>query len=208
VVFGVSSSPYLLNSTIQHHLKQYSSSHPELVTKLLEFFYVDDLVCGGNNEKEAYEHYTFAKEALSQASFNLRKFATSSRTLREANSHQARYSHVSDITYVDATLSPDQPTLPAEHKVLGVRWNVQSDQLIFELSTIAETTTTLVPTKRKVISLIGCFYDPLGFLSPITIRFKVLIQELCKTQVNWDKPLEGETLKKWKDLTYRRSAKE
>ena len=43
VVIGVSSSPYLLNSTIQHHLKQYSSSHPELVAKLLESFYVD---CG------------------------------------------------------------------------------------------------------------------------------------------------------------------
>ena len=108
---------------------------------------------------------------------------------------------MSDVTYVDATLSPDQLTLPAEHKVLGVCWNVQPDQLIFELSTIAETTTTLFPTKRRVISLIGHFYDPLGFLSPITIRFKALIQELCKTQVNWDKPLEGETLKKWKELT-------
>ena len=49
VVFGVSSSPYLLNSTIQHHLNKYSSSHPELVAKMLESFYVDDLVCGGNN---------------------------------------------------------------------------------------------------------------------------------------------------------------
>ena len=44
VVFGVSSSPYLLNSTIQHHLMQYSSSHPDIVAKLLESFYVDDLV--------------------------------------------------------------------------------------------------------------------------------------------------------------------
>ena len=68
VVFGVSS---LLNSTIQHHLKQYSSSHPELVAKLLESFYVDDLVCRSNNEEEAYEHYTFAKEASSQALLSL-----------------------------------------------------------------------------------------------------------------------------------------
>ena len=76
-VFGVSSSPYLLNSTIQHHLEKYSSSRPELVAKLLESFYVDDLVCGGNNDEDAYEHYSFAKDILSQASFNLRKFVTS-----------------------------------------------------------------------------------------------------------------------------------
>ena len=59
----------------------------------------------------------------------------------------------------------------------------------------------VVPTKRKAVSLIGCFYDPLGFLSPITIRFKVLIQELCKTQVNWDDPLKGDALKTWTKLT-------
>ncbi|XP_065902448.1 uncharacterized protein [Dysidea avara] len=78
VVFGVSSSPYLLSSTIRHHLKQYSSSHPELVAKLLESFYVDDLVCGGSNDQEVYEHFSFAIETLSHASFNLRKFTTNS----------------------------------------------------------------------------------------------------------------------------------
>ena len=202
----MSSSLCLLNSTIQHHFNKYSPSHPELVTKLLQSFYVDDLVCGGNSEEEAYEHYLFAKEALSHASFNLRKFVTSSHVLRETmlrevSPEQNRYSHVSDATYVDDTLSPDQPTLPEEHKVLGVCWNSQSDQLIFDLSTIAKSALPLVPTKRKEISLIGHFYNSLGFLSPITIRFKVLIQELCKTQVNWDEPLEGNVLKMWKELT-------
>ena len=147
-----------------------------------------------------YEHYLFAKQALSHASFNLRKFVTSShvlreRMMREVNPDHARDSHISDVTYVDTTLSPDQPTLPEEHKVLGVCWNVQSDQLIFELSTIAASAITLFPTKRRAVGLIGRFYDPLGFLSPITIKFKVLVQQLCKTQVHWDEPLEGDTLK-------------
>lgn len=31
VVFGVSSSPFLLNATIQHNLKQYSAKFPETV---------------------------------------------------------------------------------------------------------------------------------------------------------------------------------
>lgn len=149
--------------------------------------------------------YSFAKETLRQASFNLRKFVTSSQVLRErmseVNPDHAKDSHISDVTYVDMTLSPNQPTLPEEHKVLGVRWNVQSDQLIFELSAIAESVITLVPTKRRAIGFIGRFYDPLGFLSPITIKFKVLVQQLCKTHINWDEPLEGDTLKTWTDLT-------
>ena len=83
VVFAVSSSPYLLNSTIQHHFKQYLSQQPNIVGKLLESFYVDDLICGGSDDNEAYNHYTFARDVLSHASFNLRKFITSSQVLRD-----------------------------------------------------------------------------------------------------------------------------
>ena len=35
VVFGVSSSPILLNTTIKHHVEKFSSSHPEVVKELL-----------------------------------------------------------------------------------------------------------------------------------------------------------------------------
>ena len=207
VVFGVSSSPYLLNSTIQQHLKQYSSSHPELVSKLLESFYMDDLVCGGSSDQEAYEHFSFARKALSHASFNLRKFTTSSRMLRERMQKEditdpaKESSRLCDATYADVMLCSHQCAQPEEHKVLGVRWNNQSDQLIFELSTVAEVVFSVIPTKRSVISFIGRFYDPIGFMSPVTIRFKVLMQELCKSQLTWDEPLEGATLQTWKNLT-------
>ena len=79
----------------------------------MQSFYVDDLVCGGNTDEEAFEHYLFAKETLSHASFNLRKFVTSSQVLQKmmstegkASPEQNRYNHVSDVTYVDDTLSP------------------------------------------------------------------------------------------------------
>ena len=34
VVFGVSSSPFLLNTTIKHHMESFTSSHPKLVKDL------------------------------------------------------------------------------------------------------------------------------------------------------------------------------
>ena len=174
--------------------------------KLLESFYVDDLICDGSDDNEAYNHYMFAKDVLSHASFNLRKFITSSQVLRDKMKQDLRHPlkencvDSSDASSSDPTPSSDSLNEPEEHKVFGVLWNIQSDQFVFDLSTIVTATITLIPTKCKAISLIGHFYGPLGFLSPVAIRFNVLVQELCKSQVNWDEPLQGELLKKWTDL--------
>ena len=68
----------------------------------------------------------------------------------------------------------------AHVKVLGVNWNAYEDTLTFDLSELSSIAMDLQPTKRNVVSLIGRFYDPLGYLSPITIRFKTLFQKLCQ----------------------------
>ena len=39
-----------------------------------------------------------------------------------------------------------------------------------------------------VISRIGGIYDPLGFLSPVTVRFKILMQKLCENKLGWERP--------------------
>ena len=54
--------------------------------------------------------------------------------------------------------------------------------------------------KRNLVSLIGKFYDPLGFLTPITIKFKILFQKLCQIKLNWDDTLPEELIKEWRDL--------
>jgi len=40
-------------------------------------------------------------------------------------------------------------------------------------------------------------YDPLGLLSPVTIRAKLLIQELWQQRLEWDEPLALELGTKW-----------
>lgn len=61
VVFGVSASPFLLNATLKHHLEKYAATHPDVVERLLESTYVDDIVTGANTEDEAFELYSQAK---------------------------------------------------------------------------------------------------------------------------------------------------
>ena len=68
---------------------------------------------------------------------------------------------------------------------------MKTDQFVFEFTEKANAALLLSPTKRNVISIIGRFYDPLGFLSPITIRFKVFMQKLCRSKLACDQVLEG-----------------
>ena len=98
VVFGVSSSPFLLNATIRHHIEKFQISHPDLMKVLMESIYVDGVIFGADTEEDASTLYASSKGIMSQGSFILRKFVTNSPLLQkstnaqEANQHQKGFS--------------------------------------------------------------------------------------------------------------------
>ena len=131
-----------------------------------------------------------SKKIFREGGFNLRKFKTNSKCLQERIDIQERPNSDSsplqdEPTYSETTLGASQPPTIEEHKVLGVLWNPESDQLIFDVTGLAKVATDLHPTKRNVVSLIGNSI-PIGFLSPVIIKFKILFQKLCQCKTDWD----------------------
>ena len=186
---------------------KYASTHSELVERILESIYVDDIVSGADTEDEAFAMYRESKATLREGGFNLRKFNSNSPALlerirREENSAHSRATtvHQLDETYSKATLGNDQELAAGDQKTLGVKWCVETDHFIVDVGDIARRAKDLTPTKGHVVSLAGRIYDPLGFLSPIVIRFKCLFQELCQLQLEWDEPLTGTLLSKWESM--------
>jgi len=51
VVFGISSSPFLLNATVKPHLEGHKERDPEFVETFLRSIYVDDLSSGGDTDE-------------------------------------------------------------------------------------------------------------------------------------------------------------
>jgi len=210
VVFGVSSSPFLLNATISHHLNKYRDQHPDLIETLLHSIYVDDVTCGANTEDEAYQLYNTSTRIFADGGFHLRKFVTNSVSLqqkiiaRTQNLSEFKHVVVANGDVVEENASYTSTLLNSEmsdsQKILGVSWNPVSDSLVFDIRGIASALRTLKPTKRNVVGFSSRFYDPLGFLSPVIIKLKVFFQELCKAKVDWDDPLQGELLCNWNCL--------
>ncbi|XP_045032124.1 uncharacterized protein LOC123474258 [Daphnia magna] len=70
--------------------------------------------------------------------------------------------------------------LPTE-RTLGVLYDSESDSLIFDVKTDFEAST-----KRRILSAVSTLYDPLGFLSPVILSAKRILQELWLVGVDWD----------------------
>lgn len=78
VPFEATCSPYLLTTTIFHHLRSVHSSKTRTARLLSESFYADDLVAGAESDEEALQICREAKEIMQQADMTLRKWTTNS----------------------------------------------------------------------------------------------------------------------------------
>ena len=52
-------------------------------------------------------------------------------------------------------------------------------------------------TKRHILKVIAIVFDPLGFLQPVVMKFKILFQEICSANIDWDDFIGEESCKKW-----------
>ena len=161
VVFGVSSSPFLLNATIRFHLDRYIESNSVVVKRLLQSTYVDDIVSGADSEEEAFEMYVQSKDIFKQGGFNLRKFVTNSAELQQkinvaegtpAATDSVPASDSFNETYAQSTLGAQAKVNKVhECKILGVLWEPRGDRIIFDVSGLAQVASELQPTKRNQV---------------------------------------------------------
>lgn len=106
VMFGVTSSPFILNATIRHHMNYYSATDPEFVNEVLRSLYVDDYVSGASSEQAAYELCEKVKSRLAEGGFNMRKWMSNSQQLMDMLEEKPLSKESSTIT-VQSSESPE-----------------------------------------------------------------------------------------------------
>ncbi|UYV63157.1 hypothetical protein LAZ67_2003311 [Cordylochernes scorpioides] len=52
-------------------------------------------------------------------------------------------------------------------------------------------------TKRGMLSLVAKLYDPMGWLAPVLVIGKIMIQRLWVTEKDWDAPIDGPMKEQW-----------
>ena len=169
--------------------------------------YVDDVVSGADTVEDAIAMFRESKSLLKEGGFNLRKFSTNSAELRELILKEENFNRPStesmpnsEESYTKTTLGRPSTTVPGEQKTLGIKWCIETDDFILDVSEVGQQAKRLLPTKRHIVGIVGRIYDPLGFLSPVVVRLKLFFRELCEAKVEWDEPLSNALLTKWESI--------
>lgn len=74
-------------------------------------------------------------------------------------------------------------------KVLGLVWRPETDDFVFNLKHLMDIFKARENTKRSVLRSSASLFDPMGFLTPFTIRVKCLFQDMWQRGISWDKEL-------------------
>ena len=52
-------------------------------------------------------------------------------------------------------------------------------------------------TRRGVLATVASVYDPLGFLAPLVLKAKKILQEISNRGVSWDQPIPEDVRPRW-----------
>ena len=191
VVFGLNASPFLLNATLRHHISKYKDVDPDFLRKMIESFYVDDLVTGEKDAGDAFQLYEKSKQRMAEGGFKLRKWLTNDKALRDRieqneNPSNAKGKGDDEETFAKIALGTGSEIEKGCHKVLGLPWDLESDSISFSFEKLVERARGMRPKKRNLLSLLAGLFDPLGVNSPMIVPMKMLFQTLCCEKRDWD----------------------
>ena len=174
-VFGAKCSPSCAAFALRRTAMDNAVDADEATTHtVLRNIYVDDLCKSCATEEEATRLVVQLRELLVSGGFYLTKFVSNAKGVLE---NLAAKDLASSVNLASDKLPP--------HKTLGVFWDAESDHVKVHVNIKQKPCT-----RRGLLSMISQTYDPLGILQPFLLPARLLLQEACRAELDWDEPLD------------------
>ena len=182
-LFDATSSPSCASFCLRQVARDFGHLHDPLTAEIVtNNFYVDDYLVSFSSKEEAIRIIQDLIQLLQRGGFHLTKWA--------ANDLKV----LSFIPEKERSTGLQNRELQAfsNRRVLEVQWNLKEDEFAFNVSLPRKPLTI-----RGVLFAVSSLFDPLGFVAPITLEPKLLLQDLCKKGQNWDESLDSEKVLRW-----------
>lgn len=182
VTYGLACAPYLALRTISQLIEDEGGKFPLAVPCLKQGRYVDDIFGGADSIGKVQDIIQQLSHMCMAGGFPLQKWASNNPNV---------INHLpSDRLSNPESISINQDSCVA---ILGLQWQPTTDCFHF----ILDRPSTISITKRTILSTIAKLFDPLGLVSPVIIKAKVLIQNLWVNKLRWDETLPTSITDKW-----------
>ncbi|UYV67896.1 hypothetical protein LAZ67_5002443 [Cordylochernes scorpioides] len=161
VVFGLTSSPFLLAATIKYHLSLPQFQDNRCAELLARSFYVDNCIISLSSTHDVKIIIKESSDIMMQAKFELR-----------------------DWMWNEPGITEQDPAY-----ILGMKWHLQTDTIAINVQSLKNIDEEKSITKRSILSACHRIFDPIQFTCPATIKIKKMVQDAWKENKSWDEPL-------------------
>ncbi|XP_071123461.1 uncharacterized protein [Mytilus edulis] len=177
-LFGAASSPGCAN----YGLKYLAKTNEEQFLEASEFvqrnFYVDDGLTSVETEFKAIQLIGDVQQICATGGLRLHKFISNNKNVMESIPLSERAVNAQNLgLYLKQVQSHME-------RALGVQWCTIDDTFKFQVKV-----KDVEPIRRNILSIVASVFDPLGFLSPFTLKGKRILQGMCQQGIGCDDPL-------------------
>lgn len=214
VTFGTASAPYQAVRTLHQIAYDEGNKYPLAYNRVLNAFYMDDLMTGCDSVEEGTEIVKQITALLKTGGFELQKWNSNCKNMLEVIQAIEKDKVIEQLDktskYKKDNMKENREEEVEEQnklkikldntvKILGLTWNRSEDMFQYSVN----LPSVLIPpgTKRAIISEISRLFDPLGWLAPCVVLAKIFIQKLWLAGVGWDEELSTDLVQEWR--TYR-----
>lgn len=181
VTFGTAAAPYLAIKSLYQLADDESKKYPIGAAALRQDFYVDDLLSGSDSVINTKEKQRQITEILRCGGFQIRKWSS--------NSSQT-------INHLEKESLELQTSPNSLLKTLGIMWCPKLDRLSIKVN----LGPNKVSSKRTLLAEVAKLFDPLGWIAPVIISMKILLQRLWLAGLSWDDPLPHPIQAAWDEF--------
>ncbi|XP_075167713.1 uncharacterized protein LOC142239838 [Haematobia irritans] len=180
VTYGTASAPYLAIRSLHYAAEQFPNSHECGKAVVTKDFYVDDMITGADDLHTLQLIKKEVTEILTHSNFSLSKWHSNCLNLS-----------LTDAGIKEVRIDDDSTS------TLGISWYTSDDTFRFEFRPSKLYSHN---TKRSILSLTSTLFDPMGLLSPLIIKSKILLQKLWILKCDWDESVPQEIDTAWTNI--------
>lgn len=183
VTYGCKDAPFSAVRVLIQIAMECKDNYPLAHLVLLMGFYIDNGLYGANTVGEAKRMIEELMAVMNGAGMGLHKWCSNESRLLENIPTEKLESYSFDENENEVV------------KVLGVLWKPKTDVYSFSVS---KSDLPSPISKRTILSELARIFDPLGLLSPIVVKGRILLQKLWISKFDWDEELPEDICTEWR----------